>query len=111
MLGIFNLLTNDLVVWGIIIGIMVHIARKKEKESKQREKREIGFERNEPDSQDIQIRGAYQKRWLFTYNEKNAYQKLKQITDELNLIIFSKVRLLDLLEPISGNPKYKTYLS
>lgn len=57
----------------------------------------------------LPIAGAYQKRWLFSYNEKDAYNKLKPIADELGLTVFAKVRLLDLLEPTKGNPKYKTY--
>lgn len=59
--------------------------------------------------QSLPIEGAYQKRWLFTYNEKDAYNKLKPIAQELGYTIFAKVRLLDLLEPVKGNPKYKTY--
>lgn len=57
----------------------------------------------------IPITGAYQSKWLLTYNEKDAFRKIKIITDELGCYIFSKVRLLDLLEPVKGNPKYKTY--
>lgn len=57
----------------------------------------------------LPIDGAYQKRWMFTYNEKDAYSKLKPIAEELGYTVFAKVRLLDLLEPTKGNPKYKTY--
>lgn len=57
----------------------------------------------------LTIQGAYQKSWLFTYNEKDAYTKLKPIAEELGYTVFAKVRLLDLLEPVKGNPKYKTY--
>lgn len=60
-------------------------------------------------AQPLPISGAYKKSWLFSYNEKDAYNKLKPITDELGYTIFAKVRLLDLLEPVKGNPKYKTY--
>lgn len=59
--------------------------------------------------QQLPIQGAYQRAWLFTYNEKDAYNKLKPIADELGYTVFAKVRLLDLLEPVKGNPKYKTY--
>lgn len=55
------------------------------------------------------IQGAYQKAWLFSYNEKDAYAKLKPIAEELGYTVFAKVRLLDLLEPVKGNKKYKTY--
>lgn len=57
----------------------------------------------------LSIQGAYQKSWLFSYAEKDAYSKLKPIADELGYTIFAKVRLLDLLEPIKGNKRYKTY--
>ena len=53
--------------------------------------------------------GKYKSKWLFSYNEKDAFKKLKEITDRHGLYLFAKVRLLDLIEPISGIPKYKTY--
>ena len=58
---------------------------------------------------ELPIKGAYQKSWLFSYNEKDAYNKLVPIARELGYTVFAKVRLLDLLEPVKGNPKYKTY--
>lgn len=64
---------------------------------------------SEAEAQKLPIQGAYQKSWLFSYNEKDAYNKLKPIADELGYTVFAKVRLLDLLEPVKGNPKYKTY--
>lgn len=57
----------------------------------------------------LPIQGAYQKAWMFTYNEKDAYAKLKPIAEELGYTVFAKVRLLDLLEPVKGTKKYKTY--
>ena len=58
---------------------------------------------------EFSIQGVYQKKWLFSYNEKNAYYALKQIADKNNLYIMAKVRLLDLLEPKKGIEKYRTY--
>ena len=55
------------------------------------------------------IAGAYQRKWLFSYNEKDAYKVLRPICDRYNLYLSSKVRLLDLVEPVKGNSKYKTY--
>lgn len=60
-------------------------------------------------SKDLPVKGAYQRNWLFTYNEKDAYQKLKLIAEKLGYTVFAKVRLLDLVEPIKGNKKYKAY--
>jgi len=59
---------------------------------------------------DLPIEGAYQQKWLLTYNEKAAYKILKQICDRNNLHLMTKVRLLDIVEPIRGQYKYKTYL-
>ena len=57
----------------------------------------------------LPVAGAYQKKWLLTYNEKDAYKILKTICDENGLYLMTKVRLFDLVEPIKGNPKYMTY--
>lgn len=57
----------------------------------------------------LPVKGAYQKRWLFSYNEKDAYRKLKEAADKYGYVVFAKVRLLDLLEPVKGTPKYRTY--
>ena len=54
------------------------------------------------------IREAYKQKWMFTQNEKPAYYKLKEIADKHGLLLFAKVRLFDLVEPISGHPKYKS---
>lgn len=54
------------------------------------------------------IKGAYKQKWMFTQNEKPAYYKLKEIADKHGLLLFTKVRLWDLVEPVSGHPKYKT---
>lgn len=56
----------------------------------------------------LPIAGAYKKRWLLTYNEKDAYRKLQSASAEIGCTIFSKVRLLDLLEPVSGK-NYRSY--
>lgn len=53
---------------------------------------------------------AYQQKWLFTINEKPAYCKLQKIAKDHNMIVFAKVRLFDLVEPIKAHPKYKTNL-
>ncbi len=56
----------------------------------------------------LPIEGAYKKRWLLTYNEKDAFKKLQASAGEIGYTIFSKVRLLDLLEPVSGK-NYRSY--
>lgn len=51
----------------------------------------------------------YQKKWMFTYNEKNIYREIKKITSSAGYEVFAKVRLLDIIEPIKNDPKYKTH--
>lgn len=82
----------------IIVALIIH--RRKTEESKPQE---------EPISNSLPVKGAYQKRWLLTYNEKDAYKALKAICDENKLHLMTKVRLLDLVEPVKGNPKYRSY--
>lgn len=94
------------IIIGILIILVLYFALKKPEAATADETEN---EKNEKATSKLPIAGAYQKKWLFSYNEKDAYNKLKPIADELGLTVFSKVRLLDLLEPVSGNPKYKTY--
>lgn len=44
----------------------------------------------------------YKAKWIFTLNEKDAYWAIKEVTDELGLILLAKVRLFDLVEPKKG---------
>ncbi|MGM9527902.1 MAG: DUF2726 domain-containing protein [Oscillospiraceae bacterium] len=64
---------------------------------------------NTTKSDSIDYTTGYMKKWLFTYNEKDAFLKLKTITDEIGLYLFAKVRLYDLVEPKSGISNWKTY--
>ena len=65
----------------------------------------------EEKSEQLDLQYKYQQKWLFTYNEKDAYWKLKQIAEKNNYILFAKVRLLDLIEPIRESKKYITYMN
>ena len=56
----------------------------------------------------LPVAGAYKKRWLLSYNEKDAYKKLQRAGMEIGYTVFSKVRLLDILEPVSGK-NYRSY--
>lgn len=94
-----------LLLIAVIIVLLAMLLTKKKtvvnQSAEQQEKAEV----NTP----LDLKNAYQSKWLFSMNEKNAYKKLKPITDKLGLHLFAKVRLLDLLEPQKGNPKYKTF--
>lgn len=56
------------------------------------------------------IKKAYTPKWLFTYNEKDAYYKINKIAQKYNLKVFAKVRLLDLVTPVKSHQKFKTNL-
>lgn len=45
---------------------------------------------------------CYQKKFLLTRNEYQAYKSLKTILDKYQMIACPKVRLLDIVEPING---------
>lgn len=100
------LLAIILALIGFIIFQKISPAKKDPSISKNPKKRTS--EQTEEQSS-LPITGAYQKNWLFTYNEKDAYHKLKPLAEELGYTVFAKVRLLDLVTPVKGNPKYKTY--
>lgn len=103
---------NEVIVLIIIaICYMGYKSNRKENNRKNTQKQiknpEI-IENNTTDTEIIDYSKCYKPKWLFSYNEKTAYNNLKKITDELGLHLLSKVRLLDLVEPQKGNPKYKT---
>lgn len=100
----------DILLCIIIIGLLFLLFRQKNKSTSQTKEMESKTEK-ETAPEKLEIKGAYKQRWMFTYHEKDAYQKLKPIADDMGYIVFAKVRLLDLLEPVSGNPKYKTYFN
>ena len=53
---------------------------------------------------------SYQRKYLLTKFEYMEYQKLKEAAKARNYMICPKVRLLDLVEPYSNSPHYKTLL-
>lgn len=50
---------------------------------------------------------SYEPKYLMTTNEKAQYRKLLQWATKHNLIVFSKVRLLDLITPRKNQDNYK----
>ncbi|MDD4391064.1 MAG: DUF2726 domain-containing protein [Eubacteriales bacterium] len=59
----------------------------------------------------IDYKKAYQAKYLLTKNEYHEYIKLKEIASNKDLLIFPKVRVLDIIEPIHGQKQYKTLLN
>lgn len=53
---------------------------------------------------------AYQPRYLMTLNEKSQYRKIQIWAETKGLIVFTKVRLLDLIEPRKNQNNYKARL-
>ena len=51
---------------------------------------------------------AYQRKYLFTRNEKSELRKLIAWASTHNYHVFPKVRLLDIIEPRSGCDNYKS---
>ena len=64
----------------------------------------------EPNQDAGDYKNKYQKRYLLTKNEYQEFRKLKQFASAKELIVCPKVRLLDLIEPRRGAPKYKSLL-
>jgi len=50
----------------------------------------------------VDYKNGYKSKWMFSYHEKDAFTKIKAITDEMGLFLFAKVRLFDLIEPKEG---------
>lgn len=98
----------DILLLIVVIALAVLLIKQK-KAAKKEPVRDTAPDEYEKTDRSLPIEGAYQKSWLFTYNEKDAYNKLLPIAQELGYTVFAKVRLLDLMEPAKGNPKYKTY--
>ena len=56
----------------------------------------------------IDFSNAYTPKWIFSYNEKDAFKKIKSVTDKMGYHLLAKVRLYDLLEPKKNAEHYKT---
>ena len=63
---------------------------------------------NGEDTEEIDYQHAYQSRFLLSKNEYHAFKELQKLVTGKEYMIFPKVRLLDLIEPIKGQKKYKT---
>lgn len=66
------------------------------------------FKEPEDQQENTEFTGRYQKRYLLTKNEWYEYRKLKQLAENKGLQVCPKVRMLDLIEPRRGDPKYRT---
>lgn len=53
---------------------------------------------------------SYERKYLMTLNEKAQFRKLQQWAQNRGLIVFSKVRLLDLIQPRKNIQNFKSAL-
>lgn len=76
-----------------------------------REKEEREFyenqNHNEQEENVNKYKESYEPKYLMTINEKSQYRKLKQWANQHNLIVFCKVRMLDLVTPRKNQDNYK----
>lgn len=47
----------------------------------------------------INYKDIYEPKWLLTYNEKNAFKIIYNVVLDRGYYVFTKVRLLDLIQP------------
>ena len=83
-----------IIVFAVIIALFAPTANKKRKKDNSKSNEDVPIE---------SFAGCYKPKILLTQNEKTQYKKIKEVTDELGLTVFTKVRLLDLLEPQKQN--------
>lgn len=63
-----------------------------------------------PEDKNVSYNSSYQKKYLFTKNEWYAHKRLVELAKEKNLVICPKVRLLDIIEPRSGEKNYMSLM-
>jgi hypothetical protein len=85
----------------IIIAILIIAGVSNSSKNKEKSKKDTTIETSTSITAPDYTQG-YKSKWMFSCNEKDAYKKIKEITDELNLVLFAKVRLFDLIEPKKG---------
>lgn len=101
---------------GIIAFIIVIVTKRRKAEKIQLEKQkqltetDIANTEYTTDNEFLEFKGKYQKRYLLTKNEYHEYKKLIYYANLKGLMVYPKVRLLDLIEPRRGDPKHKTLL-
>lgn len=98
----------------VLLSVLIFILLSKKKAATPEEKGAIKAQQKQEapiltERDELPIAGAYQKRWLFSYHEKDAFYKLFELCQKYGLYLTAKARLLDLVEPVKNNPKYKSY--
>ena len=91
-----------------VLGLLLWLIKQQFK--KLRHKNNSAQDRNEIETnhkKEIDYTKSYQPKWLLSSAEKNAFRKIKEVTDSMGLTTFAKVRLFDLIEPKACAENYK----
>lgn len=108
-----------IVIIAISFGIYIHFRTKhREKralEQRQKEYKEfiINYEKQkqiEKEREFEKLKESYEPRYLMTINEKAQFRKIQNWAKQNNLIVFTKVRLLDLITPRSKSKQDQSLL-
>lgn len=98
-IGILSILSYIL-LGGIVAIIAIRTGRRKKKKQETPSQNIPNAEQPvaEPDRQ-TSYTGCYQPKWLLTYHEKQAFREICEVAVPKGYTVFTKVRLLDLIEP------------
>lgn len=91
----------------IILLVLINLYQKKKNKNTIENETVQNIENNKEEKYPPQ---NYQRKWMFSYNEKDAYRRIKEITNQAGLELFVKVRLLDLIEPRNNIHNFKAHL-
>ena len=89
----------DSIVLIIILSIVIFFAYKFKKARVKAEPKQKPNKSTQRKDKIVQPIKSYRPRYLLSLNEKSQYNYLKPITDKLNLTLFIKIRLADIIEP------------
>ena len=75
-----------------ILSRLLQKSKSKKKQPQQPKKTpKVQLAQDQPFGEGIDYTNGYKSKCMFTYNEKDAFTKIKKITDELGLFLFAKV--------------------
>lgn len=89
----------------LIICLIVYLIKRKKQYTKRSNRQQRQFENTIKTDNKIvnNFTTAYKREYLLSINEKNQYWQLRRWADSKNLIVFTKVRLADLISPRNSN--------
>ncbi|MBO5952638.1 MAG: DUF2726 domain-containing protein [Oscillospiraceae bacterium] len=97
-----------LILIALVIYIYIDIRKRKNNNYSHKSYSEYN-QQTQPDQEINTIwKDKYQPRNLLTINERDQYRKLKAWASNHDAIVFTKVRVLDIIEPRNNTNNYKT---